>query len=330
MQKSKQNLRLQFFISILSVVLFLIKILAYYSTHSLAILSDALEGVVNVIAGFIGLFSLYVASKPRDAEHPYGHGKAEFISAAAEGALIFAAGIFVVFETVSNILHHEVLHSLDKGLWLVGATGIINAIAGGICIKVGKKNNSPALKASGKHLLIDTYSTITIIGGLILMVYTNILWLDKAIAFGMSLFIFYNGYNIIRGSLAGIMDEADTELLNKFVVILNNERTENWIDLHNFRIIKYGSQLHIDCHLTVAWYLNVHEAHDQVDALKEVFLETFGESLELFVHTDGCQPFSCKVCFNKDCKLRQHPFEHKIEWTLENIISNKKHNDGNG
>jgi len=163
-----------------------------------------------------------------------------------------------------------------------------------------------------------------------LMVYTNIFWIDKAIAFGMSLFIFYNGYNIIRGSLAGIMDEADTELLNRFVTILNNERTENWIDLHNFRIIKYGSQLHIDCHLTVAWYLNVYEAHDQVDALKEIFLVTFGESLELFVHTDGCQPFSCKVCFSKDCTFRKYPFEHKIEWTLENIISNKKHNDGNG
>ena len=157
MQKSKQNLRLQFIITILSVVLFLVKIYAYYATHSLAILSDALEGIVNVIAGFIGLYSLYVASMPKDAEHPYGHGKAEFISAAAEGALIFAAGIFVVFETVSNILHHEVLHSLDKGLWMVGATGLINAFAGSICIKIGKKNNSPALKASGNHLLMDIY-----------------------------------------------------------------------------------------------------------------------------------------------------------------------------
>ncbi len=330
MQKSKQNLRLQFIITILSVVLFLVKIYAYYATHSLAILSDALEGIVNVIAGFIGLYSLYVASMPKDAEHPYGHGKAEFISAAAEGALIFAAGIFVVFETVSNILHHEVLHSLDKGLWMVGATGMINAFAGSICIKIGKKNDSPALKASGKHLLIDTYSTIAIIAGLVLMVFTNILWLDKVIAFAMSFFIFYNGYKIIRGSLAGIMDEADTDLLNKFVALLNNERTENWVDLHNFRIIKYGSQLHIDCHLTVAWYLNVHEAHDQVDAIKEIFLKAFGESLELFVHTDGCMPFSCKVCLIQGCKFREHSFEHKIEWTLENIISNKKHNDGNG
>lgn len=327
MQKEKQNFRLQFFITTLSVVMFFIKIIAYYSTHSLAILSDALESIVNVVAGFIGLFSLYVAAKPRDVEHPYGHGKAEFISAAAEGTLIMAAGIFVVYETVKNILDHEVLHSLDKGLWLVAATCILNAFSGVSCLKVGNKNNSPALKASGKHLLIDTYSTVAIICGLVLMLFTNIFWLDKAIAIGMSLFIFYNGYQIIRSSLAGIMDEADTELLKLFVSILNDERTENWVDLHNFRIIKYGSQLHIDCHLTVAWYLNVHEAHKEVDAIKKLFLQTFGESLELFVHTDGCQPFSCSICFNQGCQYRKHPFDHKIEWTLQNIILNKKHND---
>ena len=327
MQKLQQNFRLQLFITLLSVILFVAKIYAYYSTHSLAILSDALESIVNVIAGFIGLFSLYVAAKPRDTEHPYGHGKAEFVSAAAEGALIMAAGIFVVFETVQNILEHDKIHSLDSGLWLVGITGIINAFAGGICIRMGNKNNSPALKASGKHLLIDTYSTLTIIAGLILMVFTGIVWMDKVIAFTMSIFIFYNGYKIIRSSLAGIMDEADMGLLNKLVAILNTERTENWIDLHNFRIIKYGSQLHIDCHLTVAWYLNVDEAHQEVDALKKILLKTFGDSTELFVHTDGCLPFSCSICYNKECTYRKKPFEQRVEWTLENIILNKKHND---
>ena len=327
MQKLQQNFRLQLIITILSVILFGAKIYAYYATHSLAILSDALESIVNVIAGFIGLFSLYVAAKPKDTEHPYGHGKAEFVSAAAEGALIMAAGIFVVFETVQNILEHDKIHSLDSGLWLVGITGMINALAGGICVKIGKKNGSPALRASGKHLLIDTYSTLTIIAGLVLMVLTNIVWMDKVIAFAMSIFIFYNGYKIIRSSLAGIMDEADMELLKKLVIILNAERTENWIDLHNFRIIKYGSQLHIDCHLTVAWYLNVNEAHKEIDALKKIFLRTFGDATEMFVHTDGCLPFSCSICYNKECTYRKKPFEKRVEWSLDNIILNKKHND---
>ena len=100
MKTAQENFRLQRWISILSVILFIAKIIAYYLTHSLAILTDALEGIVNVLAGFIGLYSLYVAAKPRDFEHPYGHGKAEFVSAAAEGSLIVAAGLMILYETV--------------------------------------------------------------------------------------------------------------------------------------------------------------------------------------------------------------------------------------
>lgn len=324
MNAAQQNFRVQLWITVLSVVLFLAKIIAYYFTHSLAILSDALESIVNVIAGFIGLYSLYVAAKPRDLEHPYGHGKAEFVSAAFEGGLIVAAGILIIYETVTNILRNEPIHQLDTGLWLIGATALINFIAGSICVRIGKKNHSLALQASGKHLQIDTYSTLAIIAGLIVILLTKLYWLDKLIAIGMSLLIIYNGYKIIRSSLAGIMDEADMEILSRFIEVLNNQRNENWIDLHNLRVIKYGSLLHVDCHLTVPWYLNIHEAHKEIDDLSALIRQEFGDSIELFVHTDGCLPFSCRIC-NKACHERQQPFEQKIKWTLENILSDKKH-----
>jgi cation diffusion facilitator family transporter len=325
MNTARENFKLQRWISILSVVLFIAKIIAYYLTHSMAILTDALESIVNVIAGFIGLYSLYVAAKPRDFEHPYGHGKAEFVSAAAEGSLIVAAGIMILYETVQNLIENAPIHSLDYGLALVAITGLINYFAGSYCIKLGKKNNSLALIASGKHLHIDTYSTLAIIVGLVLMIFTKLFWLDKAIALIMGVVIVFNGYKIIRSSLAGIMDEADAELLNKVIVVLNQKRSENWIDLHNLRVIKYGSLLHIDCHLTVPWYFNVHQAHHQIDELAALIKNEFGDAIELFVHTDGCLPFSCSICSKKGCGERQANFEQKIEWTLANIISNKKH-----
>lgn len=325
MNSAQENYKLQRWISILSVVLFIAKIIAYYLTHSMAILTDALESIVNVIAGFIGLYSLYVAAKPRDFEHPYGHGKAEFISAAAEGSLIVGAGIMILYETVQNLIENATIHSLDYGLALVAATGLINYIAGAYCIKLGKKNNSLALIASGKHLHIDTYSTLAIIVGLLLMIFTKLFWLDKVIAFIMGAVIVFNGYKIIRTSLAGIMDEADEELLNKVIVVLNQKRQENWVDLHNLRVIKYGSLLHIDCHLTVPWYFNVHQAHHQIDELATLIKKEFGDAIELFVHTDGCLPFSCSICSKKGCAERRSNFETKIEWTLSNIISNKKH-----
>lgn len=324
MTPAQQNFRVQLWITILSVVLFITKIIAYYQTHSLAILSDALESIVNVLAGFIGLYSLYVAAKPRDLEHPYGHGKAEFVSAAIEGGLIVAAGIMIIYETVANIVRNEPIHELDMGLWLVGATAVINFVAGSFCLRMGKKNKSLALQASGKHLQVDTYSTLGIIAGLLIILVTKLYWLDKLIALGMSLLIIYNGYKIIRSSLAGIMDEADTQLLGRFIEVLNNNRKENWIDLHNLRVIKYGSLLHIDCHLTVPWYLNIHEAHKEIDRLSDLIRQEFGDSIEFFVHTDGCLSFSCSIC-NKDCRERQKPFEKRVEWNLSNIISDKKH-----
>ena len=325
MQSSQQNFRIQLWITVLSVVLFLTKIIAYQFTHSLAILTDALESIVNVMAGFIGLYSLHIAAKPRDLDHPYGHGKAEFVSAAIEGGLIIAAGIIIIYETVINFVEESPLQKLDTGLVLIGITAVINFIAGTVCLKIGKKNSSLALQASGKHLQVDTYSTLGIIAGLVIILLTKLFWLDKLIALGMSVLVIYNGYKIIRTSLAGIMDEADMKLLKQLVIILNENKRANWIDLHNLRVIKYGPLLHIDCHLTVPWYLNIHEAHLEIDALSALIKKQFGDSLELFVHTDGCLPFSCTICTKSDCTVRQEPLKRRLEWTLQNIILNQKH-----
>lgn len=325
MQTAQYNLRVQKWITALSVVLFIAKMVAYYLTSSLAILSDALESIVNVLAGVIGLYSLYIAAKPSDENHPYGHGKAEFVSAAAEGGLIVAAGVLIIYETIANFISNKPISSLDFGIVLVGATAAINYVAGFICIKVGNKNKSLALQASGKHLQTDTYSTLGIIAGLIIMSITKVAWLDKIIALTMSIFIMRSGYLIIRQSLAGIMDQQDMDLLKQMVRVLNDHKKVNWIDLHNLRVIKYGSKLHIDCHLTVPWYLNVHEAHAEIDDLTSLIRTDFEDSVEFFVHTDGCLPFSCRLCNKFTCPVRQFAFDHNIEWTLDNLLSDKKH-----
>ncbi|MCF8341956.1 MAG: cation diffusion facilitator family transporter [Chitinophagaceae bacterium] len=325
MNTGQSNLRLQKLVTIVAVLLFIVKIFAWWLTHSVAILTDALESVVNVVAGFISLYSLYVAAKPRDLDHPYGHGKAEFISAAFEGTMIAIAGGIIIFESISGLLHPKELHQLDLGILIIGFSAILNFIIGWICIKNGKKNNSLALVASGKHLQSDTYSTLGIIVGLILIYFTHFNQLDNFVAIGFAFYIIYTGYTIIRSSLEGIMDKADTELLSKMVDVLNKNRKDNWIDLHNIRIIKFGSVLHLDAHLTLPWYLNVHESNAEIDQLSQFVKDEFGESMELFVHSDGCLEFSCRICHKQDCAVRQHPFKHSIEWTVENTINDKKH-----
>ena len=325
MQTARQNLRLQKIITLVGIVLFVTKIIAWYITQSVAILTDALESTVNVLAGLIGVYSLYVSAKPKDKDHPYGHGKAEFISAAVEGTLITVAGFVIIFEAINNLIHPHTIQQLDYGIALVAATGVINYIAGAFCINAGKKSNSLVLISSGKHLQTDTYSTLGIIAGLVLLYFTKWLWIDTAVAILFAFIIMFTGYKIVRTSISGIMDEADETLINKMVAQLNIARPENWIDLHNLRIIQYGSTLHLDCHLTVPWYLNINEAHHEIDALSELVKKEYGESIELFVHTDGCLDFSCAICSKQNCPVRKHAFQKKIEWTVENISSNIKH-----
>ena len=292
--QGNQNFRTQQWIFIVGVILFLLKIAAYLLTHSVAILTDTLESIVNVIAGIIGLYSLYIAAKPRDQDHPYGHGKAEFLSAAVQGVLIIIVGIIIIYEAIKGLINPRQLNKLDYGILLIAITAIINFIAGYISIKQGKKNNSAVLIASGKQLYTDIYSTVGISIGLMLIYFTHYNWMDSAVALIIAVIIIYTGYRVLRVSIAGIMDEADENLLKKLVEALNNNRRENWIDLHNLRVIKYGNVLHIDCHLTIPWYLTVRLAHEEVEALIKFTKKEFGDAVEMFVHTDPCLIFPAK------------------------------------
>jgi cation diffusion facilitator family transporter len=323
--RSQQNLTVQKWVAAISVILLVVKFIAYYYTRSVSILTDALESIVNVVAGFIGLYSLYIAAKPRDIDHPYGHGKAEFLSAAVEGTMIGVAGAIILYKAIQHLLHPVELEKLDLGIYLVAATAGVNYTIGTFCVRTGKRNNSPALTASGRHLQSDTWSTVAIILGLILLYFTGYKWIDSVVAILFGGFIIFTGYRILRRSIAGIMDEADMKLLSEMVQVLNANRRPNWVDLHNLRVIKYGSVLHVDCHLTVPWYLNVNEAHIEIDALAALIKTRFGETLELFVHTDGCLYSQCPICIKQDCPVRQHDFVQRVTWTLENVSPNKKH-----
>lgn len=325
---NNESFKFQKIVAFVGVLLFLIKIYAWYKTGSVAILTDALESTINVIAGFIGLYSLYLSSLPRDENHPYGHGKAEFISASIEGALISIAGVIIIYEAIGNLRNPKELEQLDLGLILVAVTAVINYVIGAIAVKKGKKNHSLALISSGKHLQTDTYSTIGIIVGLVILYFTKISWIDSVTALLFAVFIIYTGYKILRESISGIMDETDVLLLKEVVEFLEKERRENWIDLHNLRIIKYGSTLHFDCHMTVPWYFNIEEGHLEVDALEDAVKNHFGDRIELFVHLDACKEYSCSICLKADCPVRKHVFEGKIKWTIENVSTNQKHQKG--
>lgn len=325
MQRHKENIRLQRFILIVAILIFSVKVGAWFLTHSLAILTDALESIVNVLAGALGLYGLSVASKPRDREHPYGHGKAEYLSSAAEGVFILLAGLYIIYQAIRSFFEPHVIEELQTGILLMAFTAVLNYAVGEYCERKGKKNNSLQLVAAARHLKTDTISTGALIVGLILLYFTGIQFLDGLIALVASGFIIFTGAKVLKLSIGGMMDEADKDLLERMVKLLNEKRRENWIDLHNVRVIKYGAQLHCDCHLTVPWYLNVRDAHEEVTLLARVISDEFGTAVEMFVHTDPCMDYSCKICFKQNCHVRKHPMEKRITWTVENIVEDRKH-----
>lgn len=309
----------------MSVFLFLLKILAWYLTSSVAILTDALESTVNVIAGFIGLYSIILSSKPKDKEHPYGHGKVEFISSAIEGVLISVAGIIIIYEALDNFIHPHIIQKLDYGLYLIVFTALINYFVGYYCIKTGKTEGSPVLMASGHHLQSDTYSTLGLVLGILLMIFTGYAWIDGVIAILFAFIILFTGYKIIRKAISGMMDETDESILQEIAIVLENHRLPSWIDIHNMRVINYAGFYHIDCHLTVPYYINVSESHKILDTLTQVLTMHFKERVEFFIHIDGCISAQCSVCQIDSCTFRNASFVKKIQWTSENLASDQKH-----
>lgn len=325
MPYSKQNLKVQYFVTALTIVVFLLKVVTYILTHSLSVLSDSLESVVNIVATIVGSYSLFVASKPKDKDHPYGYGKAEFISAAFQGTLIIGIGCLIIYKAIDSFIHPVSLQNLNNGIWLVVIIAIINLVTALVLNRVGKKNKSLAILASGKLFQIDFFTTAAIAIGFILLLVTGYQKIDTLIALFLGIYVIFDGYKIVRQSLAGIMDEADMILLKEVITEINLSRNAKWIDLHNLRVIRYGSLLHIDCHLTVPWYYNVNEAHEAVDDFAVLIQNKFGDSVEFFVHTDPCMPFSCPICTIENCEQRIAPFEKKLNWNIENVLSNSKH-----
>ncbi len=318
-QLDKQNFAFQRNVAIIGILLFVGKLVAWRLTNSDAVFSDAMESIVNIIAAFMGLYSLYLAAKPQDENHPYGHGKVEFITSGIEGALIIFAGIIIIIQSINSLLNKNVPQKLDWGMAIVAATAIINYVMGYISYKKGFKQNSMVLQSSGKHLQSDTITTAGVVLSLIVVHLTNWFWLDAVVALVFGGYIMLVGYKIVRKSLGGIMDEADTGMLERLSSFLNQNRRPEWIDIHNMKIQQFGSHLHIDAHLTLPWYLELREAHQQMEKLILLIIENTDREIEFNFHMDDCKPFSCEICQIENCPVRERKFVGKVEWNAETI-----------
>lgn len=321
----KGKVRIMRLMLIFSTLLLALKFFAWWLTKSNAILTDALESIVNVVAGAFAFFSISYAARPRDEDHPYGHGKIEFVSAGFEGALVLLAGGAIIYEAIRGFLHPHPIARADIGAYLSAASGLANFGMGYFLVQRGKKQHSALMQANGKHLISDTISSIGLVAGMLLIHFTGLTWIDNALAIGFGLYIFYTGSKIVRESLGNLLDEQDKEKIKQLIEILNENRRDNWIDMHNLRVLKYGSGLHVDAHITLPWYLTLEQAHDEVDAVEKLVSKNIGAEMEFFIHADPCLPTSCPICPVKDCAQRKSEFRKRLDWTEANMLPDRKH-----
>lgn len=321
--------KVQRWIVFFSLLILCGKFAAYYLTNSVGIFTDAMESIVNVVAGFISLYSLYWAAKPKDKKHPFGHGKVELVSASVEGLLIVIAGGLIIFEGIKRLYTPSDIEKLDVGIIVVAIAGVMNYIMGWYSIRMGKRYDSIALVAGGRHLQSDTYSTIGLVAGLLLLYFTKLSWIDSALALIFGSIIVATGISILRKTVANLMDKADDTLLQEMVSSISAHRQNDWIDIHNTKIIKYGSYIFVDCDLTLPWYYNIRESHDSCDALKESLESSFSDRAQVSIHSDPCREEHCKSCLMAACPKRCHPFISQNEITLAEITQSDEERNEN-
>lgn len=304
-----------------SLFLLIAKFWAYRVTSSQAVFSDAMESIVNVVAAGLALLVIWVANKPADQDHPYGHGKVEFFSAAFEGGLIAFASIIIFIEAIRALFNRSEADDIGIGLAVTLIAGIINAILGWYLITVGRKHKSAALEASGFHVMTDFGSSIGVVVGLGLVAWTGGWWWDPVAALIMGGFLGFTGYKLARKSVGGLLDEEDREILEHLLDLVGRNRPPGIIQLHHVRVMRSGHYHHIDAHAVVPEFWDVAEAHERTEQFEAHLMKDYSHPGELHLHVDPCRRAYCRNCNVADCPIRRHPFEHLRQLSIEEMTN---------
>lgn len=276
----EKNFKTQGIILCLGLFLFGIKFIAWFITDSVSILSDALEGIINIVTGTFGLYALYLVKLPSDDNHPYGHGKAEFVTAGVEGLLIILAGGYIAIEGAVALFYPRPIGRIDLGIFLISVAGLVNFALGWYSLKKGKENKSFALESTGKHLISDAYTTLGITLGLLVMHVTGALWIDALISILLAVLLMRMGYKIVRKSLSGMMDEADEELVKEIIEILLKSKKPEWVRFKGIRVIQSGSIIHIDGYVYLPPDFTVLAADQTLREIHDLLVLNFGDGTE--------------------------------------------------
>jgi cation diffusion facilitator family transporter len=319
-EDSRIGLRAGLVSLVVAVLLLAAKYQAYLLTGSTAILSDALESIVNVVAAVFALGGLLFAGRPADRNHPYGHGKIEFFSAAFEGGLIAFAAVLIMYEVVQSLARGVDVRELESGVAIVLGAGLVNLALGWYLVRTGRKHASLTLVADGQHVLSDFWTSAGIVVGLLVVRVTGLPWLDPLIAAVVALNLMWTGFRLVRHAAGGLLDEEDPELLGRLLRVLRGHVGQGIIRIHHLRAIRAGRFHHVDAHVVVPEFWSVERAHELAEGLAAKVIGELGIEGELALHTDPCHRAYCAMCDLDDCDVRREPFRFRPPLTLEEAV----------
>ncbi len=294
-----------------------LKYFAYHISGSMALRSDAIESIVNVVAALFALGAVMFAGKPADKDHPYGHGKIEHFSAAFEGGLIALAAAFILIEATEALIRGVELRDLGRGLALNLLAGAMNGLLGWYLVHKGRATRSKALEADGHHILSDFWTTVGIATGLMAVKLTGLHWLDPVMAMVVGLLLARTGFRLVAESSRALLDSEDPQVVTQVVRAMNRVRPWDVIAVHELRTFRSGRYTHVDVHLVVPEYYSIRQAHDLCEGFCARTLETADIEGEVHTHVDPCGKLYCGLCAAPDCALRLAPGQPTRAFTLE-------------
>ena len=270
---------------IVGIIVLAMKAAAWWLTGSAALYSDALESVVNVVASVIAFGALHVAARPADANHPYGHDKAEFFSAVIEGVLIIFAAASILQHAWITWNVPPQLERMWLGLGLNAASTGINAAWAVLLLRAGRAHRSAALTADGRHLNSDVVTSVGVTAGLVLAVGTGLHWLDPLLAVGTAAHVLWSGVRVVQGSIGGLMDAAPAEEIVERIRRLVGQHADGAIEAHDLRTRHAGRLTYLEFHLVVPGDMRVAEAHEICDRI-EAALKAEVDGLVITIHVE--------------------------------------------
>jgi len=318
-KEAKTNFAVMSLALLVGVGLMGLKFYGYWITGSSAILSDALESIINVVASGFGLVSVRLSAKPADESHPYGHGKIEFFSAGFEGALIILAAAGIFFQGIKQILNPHQLAHLDVGLSFLVAAALGNLVMGFVELRIAKRTKSLVLEADGKHLLTDVYTSGVVLVGLALVYFTGWFRFDGIVACIAGINIVFMGTKLVRKGFGELMHTSDPELLDEICNLLSRHKKDIWIDIHRLRSWRSGKKIHVDFHLILPKDLPLEEGHREVKELENVFNAHFEGMSDILIHLDPCLEPECPVCGHDFCDTRRERRIHERIWNRQTL-----------